>query len=56
MSRDQFDLSGTRVSSEDSMSEVIKAKAEVIALKKELSAIKKDRDDVYAEYKGLARG
>jgi len=53
MSRDQFDLTGTRVSSEDSMSEVIKAKAEVIALKKELSAIKKDRDDVYAEYKDL---
>ena len=53
MSMDQFDLTGTRVSSEDSMSEVIKAKAEVISLKKELSAIKKDRDDVYAEYKDL---
>jgi hypothetical protein len=49
----EHDLTDKRVSSDDAMREVIRAKARVIALQKELAAVKRDRDDALNEYNSL---
>lgn len=49
----EVDLSARRVSSDESMAEVLRARAELAKAKKELSALRKDRDELLMQYSDL---
>lgn len=49
----EIDLSTRRVSSDESMAEVVRAKAELAKAKKELAALRRDRDEILTEYQSL---
>lgn len=49
----EIDLSTKRVSSDESMAEVLRARAELAKAKKELSALRKDRDELLMQYSDL---